>query len=104
MKVAASVFEKTVQKQFDTFVKKVVNNVKKDHHRCIARHEKYEISFSDLLDFQLEKICKGKMDEYDLGQCSHFLVGIDLVKIDHEFLFVAMKGLTKDKRDIVTKL
>ena len=89
-------FQKTIQCQFESKLKKVVKGILKNYNREIRRLEKREISFSDLPEILVNNL--SVFDDYETD-CKLFSVcGLDIRVCDDE-LAAALEKLSERKRN-----
>ena len=92
-------FEKNIQTQFDALVKCVVRTKVKNYNRSLNRREQREVTFSNLLGFDLEGI--GEMDRYNLEPTNCFDVGIAQIQVNDDQLAEALRTLSEKQQAIV---
>ena len=90
--------EKAIEAQFDCLTKKVIKCEQKKYYRDISRHWKNEISFSDLLEMELNHF--GTLDDYFSNYIVFNVLGIE-VKVSDEQLSKVLKVLPEKKRNII---
>lgn len=91
--------EKDIQAQFDALVKCVVRTKVKNYKRSQNRRERHEITFSNLLGFDLEGV--GELDTYNLDPINCFDVGIAQIQVNDDQLVEALRTLPEKQQAIV---
>lgn len=94
----SSSFEKTIEAQFDCLTKKVIKYERSKYYRDISRHWRNEISFSDLLEIELEDFYN--IDKYPSEYAAFNVLGME-VQIMDEQLSKVIKVLPEKKRNII---
>ncbi|WP_039656490.1 sigma-70 family RNA polymerase sigma factor [Clostridium tyrobutyricum] len=94
----SSSFEKAIEAQFDCLTKKVIKYERSKYYRNISRHLRNEISFSDLLEVELEKF--HSVDKYSIEYTAFNVFGME-VQIMDEQLSKVLKVLPDKKRNII---
>lgn len=92
-------FEQIIQMQFDSLVKCIVRDTVKNYRKQIARREKHELPFCDIIDFNIEHI--GTLDEYEMDAIYFEVMGLAHVRVDNESLATVLKELSEKKRQIM---
>jgi RNA polymerase sigma factor (sigma-70 family) len=90
--------KKTVRHQFDSFCRKVLREEARDYIRAIKKLAEREVSFSELSEEQMERLCV--QDKYPSEQ-HHFDVQGYHVVIEDNRLAEALSSLSDEQRDIV---
>ena len=90
--------KKTVRHQFDSFCKKILREEARDYIRELSRLAEHEVSFSELSEEQMERLCV--LDEYPSEQY-HFDVQGHHVEIRDDRLAEALSSLSDEQREIV---
>lgn len=93
-----SYFEQTIEHQFDSLAKKVVNAVVKNYHRDMRRRNRHESSFSDLSSLETDLL--RFIDEYDCASTTFSVMGEEILIADDK-LVEALKSLPEKKMDII---
>ncbi len=90
--------KKTVRHQFDSFCKKILREEARDYIRELSRLAEHEVSFSELSEDQMERLCV--LDEYPSEQY-HFDVQGHHVEIRDDRLAEALSSLSDEQREFV---
>ncbi len=90
--------KKTVRHQFDSFCRKILREEARDYIREMTRLAEREVSFSELSEEQMERLCA--LDEYPF-ELYHFNVQGHHVVIRDDRLAEALSSLSDEKREIV---
>ena len=91
-------FEQTIEHQFDSLAKKVMDAVVKKYHRDMRRRNRHEASFSDLSIFESDLL--RFMDDYDCESTAFEVMGEEVLVADDK-LVEALKSLPERKLDII---
>ena len=91
-------FQRTIQCQFDSKLKKIVRSGVKDYYKSLNRRKKKEVFFSDLPDIVVENIAV--YDDYETDYTFFTVCGND-IRVYNDELAEALKQLSEKKRDIV---
>lgn len=91
-------FQKTIQCQFDSLLKKVVRGTVRDYRKEVARRQKREIPFCELPEIIIENIVV--CDEYESDYTTFNVFDMDIRIFDEE-LATALSELPANKRDIL---
>ncbi|EHJ02251.1 Sigma-70 region 4 type 2 [Clostridium sp. DL-VIII] len=94
----SSSFEKAIEAQFDCLTKKVIKYEKSKYYRDISRHWKNEISFSDLLEVELDGF--HRIDTYPIEYTTFNVFGMEVLIMDEQ-LSKVLKVLPEKKRNII---
>ncbi len=87
-----------LQRQFDVYCTKVLKYASISHYHATHRRKEKEVSFSSLLEKDLEKI--STTDKYPC-MLSHFQVREWLVEVQSEPLSIAIEHLTPYRQEII---
>lgn len=90
--------KKTVRHQFDSFCRKILREEARDYIREMTRLAEHEVSFSELSEEQMERLCM--LDVYPF-ELYHFNVHGHHVVIRDDRLAEALSALSDEKREIV---
>lgn len=90
--------KKTVRHQFDSFCRKILREEARDYIREISRLAEREVSFSELSEEQMERLCV--LDEYPSEQF-HFDVHGYHVVVRDDRLAEALSSLPPEQREVV---
>lgn len=90
--------EKTVQHQYDSFIKKVLRGEASNYKKEIARRAAREVNFSDLSKKELNQLIA--MDEYAAENSLFHVMGFD-VEVKNGLLSEALETLPEKKRNII---
>ena len=95
-----SSFEKQlrIRKQFDSFCKTLLKNEMIDYERARSYRLKYEISFSELTQEELNRM--STMDEYIVESEIFHVLDYD-VEVKDELIGEALKCLPEKKRNVI---
>lgn len=90
--------EKTMQNEFDSFFKKVLQNEARNYFKYNNSRRKHEVSFNDLSLFELDKL--SFTPQYNCSEAVFEVFGfvIDVLDLD---LVKALKTIPDDKSDII---
>ncbi len=91
-------FEKAIKAQFDCLTKKVIKYERSKYYRYMSKHWRNEISFSDILEVELEDFCN--IDKYPSENTTFNVLGMEAQIIDEQ-LSKVLKILPEKKRNIV---
>lgn len=89
-------FQESIQLQFDTLVKKVIDTTVKDYKKELSRRAKRETAFSELPEFVVNTL--PVLDTYELGFTAFDVYGTN-VRVSDECLCEALKKLPERKRN-----
>lgn len=89
-------FQESIQLQFDTLVKKVIDTTVKDYRKELSRRSKREATFSDLSEVVVNTL--SVLDTYELGFTVFDVYGTT-VRVSDECLCEALKKLPERKRN-----
>lgn len=90
--------KKTVRHQFDSFCRKVLREEARDYKREISRLAEHEVTFSELSEEEMERLCV--LDEYESEQYHFNVLGYS-VSIRDDRLADALSALPVEQREIV---
>ena len=91
-------FEQTIEHQFDSLAKKVMDAVVKKYHRDMKRRSRHEAPFSDLSNLETDLI--HFIDEYESDYTAFEVLGEE-VHVADDKLVDALKSLPEKKLDII---
>lgn len=91
-------FEQTIEHQFDSLSKKVVNAVVMTYHRDMKTRKRFEAPFADIPDFELDTC--GMTDKYTYDYTAFDILG-EQVHIADDKLVKALQSLPERKLDII---
>lgn len=91
-------FQRTIQCQFDSKLKKIVRSVVKDYYKVLKRRKKKEVFFSDLPDIVVENF--SVYDNYDTDYTFFSVCGNEINVCNYD-LAEALKQLPEKKRNNV---
>lgn len=89
-------FQESIQLQFDTLVKRVIDTSVKDYKKELSRRSKREAIFSELSEVVVNSL--SVLDTYELD-CTMFDVYGTYVRVSDECLCNALKELPERKRN-----
>lgn len=89
-------FQESIQLQFDTLVKRVIDTSVKDYKKELSRRSKREATFSELSEVVVNSL--SVLDTYELD-CTVFNVCGTYVRVSDECLSKALKELPERKRN-----
>ena len=98
MIVKPSDFQKTIQSQFDSKLKKDVKGIVRNYRKELARRQAKEISFCELPEIVVEKLIV--WDDYESEYTTFDVCGTEIRVLDEE-LAEALKQLPEQSRNIV---
>lgn len=90
--------KEVIRKQFDSFCKKVLKYEARNYHKGTIRQLKYEISFSELSQQEMNQLYT--MDEYNYYEYIFNVLGYS-IEVKDELIVEALKILPEQKRDII---
>jgi len=90
--------KKTVRHQFDSLCRKVLRGEARDYIRELSRLSEREVSFSELSEEQMERLCVP--DEYP-SELYHFSVQGYPIAIRDDRLAEALSALPVEQREVV---
>lgn len=91
-------FQKTIQCQFESKLKKIVKGIVKNYQKELKRRKKKEISFCELPEVVIENLAV--LDDYEADYTLFSVCGIDIRILDDE-LAEAIKYLSEKDREIL---
>lgn len=91
-------FEQTIEHQFDSLAKKVINAVVKTYHRDMKSRNRFETPFCDFSNLETELL--GFIDEYACEYTAFYVLG-EQVQVADDKLVNALKSLPEKKLDII---
>lgn len=91
-------FEKAIEAQFDCLTKKVIKYERSKYYRDISRYWRNEISFSDLLEVEVEGLYS--IDKYPIEYTAFNVFGMKIQIMDEQ-LSKVLKVLPEKKRNII---
>ena len=89
-------FQKTIQCQFESKLKKIVKGIVKNYQKELKRRKKKEISFCELPELVIENLAV--LDDYEADYTLFSVCGIDIRILDDE-LAEALKKLSDRNRE-----
>ena len=89
-------FQKTIQCQFESKLKKIVKGIVKNYQKELKRRKKKEISFCELPEVVIESLAV--LDDYEADYTLFSVCGIDIRILDDE-LAEALKKLSDRNRE-----
>ena len=89
-------FQKTIQCQFESKLKKIVKGIVKNYQKELKRRKKKEISFCELPEVVIENLAV--LDDYEADYTLFSVCGIDIRILDDE-LAEALKKLSDRNRE-----
>lgn len=90
--------KETTQHQFDSVCKAAIRGEKKDYYKEMARRSAREVSFSELLEQELNQLLT--YDEYPSDFYHFTIMGYD-VAVKDALLGEALTALPEHKRDVI---
>ena len=90
--------QERVQKQFDSFCKKILKYAACDFYRALNYRKKHEVAFNELSEQELAKF--SVTDDYFKDAYSFTVQGYD-VAVSDELLAEALNRIPADRRDII---
>ncbi|URZ16643.1 RNA polymerase sigma factor [Clostridium felsineum] len=91
-------FQTTIQFQFDYMARKVMICTQSNCSRSIGRRSRHELLFSEISDFELNKL--QTFDIYHLDNRMYKILSLDVEVTDYQ-IAKALDILSKRKRDII---
>jgi RNA polymerase sigma factor (sigma-70 family) len=90
--------ETTIRHQFDNFCRKILIGEASNYRKELARRSRHEISFSELSETELDRLCV--MDEYSTDYYLFQVMGYD-VEVKDALIGEALEALSEKKRNII---
>jgi len=90
--------EITIQHQFDCVCRKALRGEASDYRREMARRAKYEVTFSELSESEMNRLYV--LDEYEMEKRTYHVLDFD-VEVKSELIAEALDALPKQKRDVI---
>lgn len=91
-------FEQTIEHQFDSLAKKVMDAVVKNYHRNMKTRNRYEAPFCDICNLETDLL--GIVDKYACEYTAFDVLG-EQVHVADDKLVNALKSLPEKKLDII---
>jgi len=100
LKISSSDCEReiTIQHQFDCVCRKALRGEASDYRREMARRAKYEVTFSELSESEMNRLYV--LDEYEMEKRTYHVLDFD-VEVKSELIAEALDALPKQKRDVI---
>ena len=91
-------FQKTIQCQFESLLKKIIRGIVVNYHKELSRRQNKEVPFCELPEIVVENLAV--WDEYEIDYTIFNVCGIDIRVLDDK-LAEALKKLPEKKRNIL---